>query len=38
MLAEAEFDGLPRRKTVGFREESLHRKLTISEAGVCGES
>mmetsp|Transcript_41971 Transcript_41971/g.55298 ORF Transcript_41971/g.55298 Transcript_41971/m.55298 type:complete len:138 (+) Transcript_41971:734-1147(+) len=38
MLAEGELKPLPRRKTVGFRDISLHRKLSISEKCNCDES
>ena len=38
MLGEGGLEALPRRKTVGFRDTSMHRKLTISEAGNCGDN
>ena len=38
MLGEGGLEALPRRKTVGFRDDKAHRKLTISEAGDGGES
>lgn len=38
MFGEGELEAIPRRKTVGFRELSNHKKLTISERGNCDES
>lgn len=38
MLGEGGLEPLPRRKTVGFHDDKMHRKLTISEVGDGGES